>query len=93
MEVRLAGEGIRSGEEIAWDMDDFEVKISEVEQPLCLVMIEVLCLTEVCQVLVICEDLDGEGRSMKIVSPGFQSTDDCKEFPVVDVVVSFCRDE
>ena len=63
MEVRAAGEGIRSGEETAWDIDDFEVKISEVEQPSCLATIEVLCLTKVHQVLVISKDLDvGRGN-------------------------------
>ena len=56
-------------------------------------MVQVLGLTEVCQVLVVCKDLDGEGGSVKIVSPGFQSVDDCEEFSVVDVIVSFSRDE
>ena len=31
MEVRAAGECVRSGEESAWYVDDFEVKISEVK--------------------------------------------------------------
>ena len=87
------GKSIRPGEKTAWDMDDFEVKISKIKQPSCLVMIEVLHLMEVCQVLVISEDLNGKGGAMEIVSPGLQSMDDCKEFPVVDVVVPFCRDE
>ena len=55
--------------------------------------IEVLCLMKVCQVLVVGEDLDGEGGSVEVVSPGFQSMDDCKELLVIDVVVSFSRDE
>ena len=93
MEVRLAGEGIRSGKETARDMDDFEVKISEVEQPSCLATIEVLCLIEVRQVLVVSEDLDREGGSVEIVSPGLQSMDDCEEFLVVDVIVPFSQDK
>ena len=93
MEVRAAGESVRAGKEAARDVDDFEVKISEVKQPSRLSTVEVLCLTEVCQVLVICEDLDGEWGSVEVVPPGFQGTDNGKEFPVVDVVVSFCRDE
>ena len=63
------GEGVRSSKETAWDMDDFEIKISEVEQPARLATIEVLCLTEVRQVLVVGEDLDGEWGPMEIVSP------------------------
>ena len=89
----MAGEGIRSSEEAAWDVDDFEIKISEVEQPACLATVEVLCLMEVRQVLVICEDLDGEWGSMEVVPPGFQGTDDCEKFSVVDVVVPFCWNE
>ena len=93
MEVRAAEEGIRSGEEMAWYVDDFEVKISEVEQPLHLLTIEVLCLTEVCQVLVVSEDLDGKRGTVEIVSPRLQGADDGKEFSVVDVIVVFCWDE
>ena len=56
-------------------MDDFQVKVRKVKQPSSLATVEVLCLTEVCQVLVIGEDLDGKRGSVEIVSPGFQSVD------------------
>ena len=52
-------------------MDDLEVKISEVKQPLCLAMVEVLCLTEVCQVFVVSEDLDRKEGSVEVVPLGF----------------------
>ena len=93
MEIGAAGQGIRSGKKMAWDMDDLEIEICKVEQPSCLATVEVLGLTEVRQVLVICEDLDGEGGPMEIVSSGFQGTDNCKELPVIDVVVPLCRNE
>ena len=93
MEVWAAGEGIRSNKEMAWDVDDFEIKIGKIEQPSCLSTIEVLCLMEVCQVLVVHKDLDGKRGSVEVVSPGFQGMDYGKEFPVVNVIVSFCRDE
>ena len=93
MEVRAAGESIRSGEKLAQDMDDFEVKISEVEQSLCLMTVEVLYLMEVHQVLVICKDLDGKREAVEIVPPGFQSTDDGKEFLVVGIIVPFSRNK
>ena len=93
VEVRVVGEGIRTGQEMSWDIDDFEVKISKVEQPSCLMTIEVLRLMEVHQVLVIYKDLDREEGAMEIMSLGFQGADDCKEFSVVDIVVSFHRDE
>ena len=89
----MAGEGIRSGEETAWDVDDFQIEVGEIEQPSCLAMVEILCLTEVCQVLVVGEDLDGEQGSVEVMSPGFQGTDDCEKLSVVDIIVSFCRDE
>ena len=89
----MAGEGVRSGEKTAWNVGDFEVKIGKVEQPSCLSTVKVLCLMEVCQVLVICEDLDGEGGSVEIMSLGLQGMDDCKKLLVIDVVVSFCWDE
>ena len=71
----MAGESIRSSKEVAWDMDDFKIKIGEVKQPLDLLTVKVLGLTEVYQVLMVSEDLDMEGRSMKIMSPGFQGSD------------------
>ena len=73
MEIRAAREGIRSGQEVAQDMDDLQIKVCKVEQPLCLVMVEVLHLSEVCQVLVVGEDLDRERGSMEVVSLGLQS--------------------
>ena len=58
-----------------------------------MVAVEVLSLTEVHQVLVVSEDLNREERPMKVVPPQLQSTDDGKEFSVIDVIVSFSRDE
>ena len=56
-------------------------------------MVEVLGLMEVHQVLVISEDLDEEEGSMEVMPPGLQGTDDYKELLVINVIVSFCRDE
>ena len=70
MEIRAAGEDIRSGKEVARDMDDFEVKISKVKQPPCLATVKILGLTEVSQVFVVSEDLDGKRGSMEVVLPG-----------------------
>ena len=87
------GEGIRSSKEAALDVDDLQIEVCEVEQPLCLVMIEILCLTEVCQVLIVCEDLDGEGGSVEVVPPGLQSMDDGEELLVIDVIVLLSQDK
>ena len=60
---------------------------------MCLASVEVLCLMEVHQVLMICEDLDGEVGAMEVVPPRLQGVDDCEELSVVNVVVLFCWDE
>ena len=69
MEVWVVGEGIRSHQEVVQDMDDLQIEICKAEQPSHLATIEVLCLTEVHQVLVVCEHLDRKERSVEIVSP------------------------
>ena len=74
-------------------MDDFDLKISKVMQPLHLTTVEVLGLTEVHQILVVSEDLDRKEGAVKVVPLGFQYVDDYKELLVIDVVVSFSRDE
>ena len=56
-------------------------------------MIEGLGGMEVGEVLVVSEDLDGKWGSVEVVPPGFQSSDDSEEFPVIDVVVMFYRRE
>jgi hypothetical protein len=48
-------------------------------------------LAEVREVLVIGECLDWKWESMEIVMPGLEGTDDSEEFPIIDVIVPFCR--
>ena len=87
------GEGIRSGEELAGNMDHSEGEVGEVNKPACLLSIKQLRLMKVREVLVISENLQWEGRAMKVVVPRFQGADDHEEFPVINVVVSFGRRE
>ena len=70
-EVRTAGEGIRAGEEFAWDVDHFQVKVCEVNEPAGLSSVEVLGGTEVGEVFMVGEDLDWEGGSVEVVPPRF----------------------
>ena len=74
-------------------MDNFQVKVTQVKEPPGLASVQFLGLAEVCQVLVIGEYLYQEGETMKVVLPGLQGLDDSKEFPIIDVIVSFCRNE
>ena len=87
------GEGIGSNKEAVRDVDDLQVKVGKIKQPPGLAVVEILGLMEVHQVLVVSEDLDGKGRAVEVMSPRLQSMDDHKEFSVVDVVVSFSRNE
>ena len=50
-------------------MDHFEIKVGEVNQPLCLPAVECLGLAEIREVLVISEDLNWKGRTVEVVSP------------------------
>ena len=37
----------------------------------------------------ISKNLDGKGGTMEVVSPGFEGMDDCQEFSIVDIIISF----
>jgi len=39
------------------------------------------------------EDLNWKRRAVEVVSPGFEGTDDGKEFMIIDIIVSFCLGE
>ena len=74
-------------------MDHFQIEVSEVNEPTGLSLIESLGGTEVGEFLMVSEDLYRERGPMEVVSPRLQRTNDGKEFPVIDVIVSFCRGE
>ena len=42
---------------------------------------------------VISENLDGEGGTMEVMSPGSEGTDDSKELMIVDVVILYHQRE
>ena len=52
-------------------------------------MVEVLCLAEVGEVLVVGKDLNWERGSSQIMVPSFQGVDNSKEFSIIDIVISF----
>ena len=70
-EVRATREGIRASKELSRDMDHFQVKVREVDEPAGLSSVEVLGGTKVGEVLVVGEDLDWERGSVEVVSPRF----------------------
>ena len=70
-EVRTAREGIRTSEEFPRDVDHFEIKVSEVNEPVSLSTIEGLGGMEVSEIFMISEDLYGERGPVEVVSPCF----------------------
>ena len=58
-----------------------------------MVTIQVLGGVEEGEVFVIGENLDKEWGAMKVVMPGFESTNNGEEFTIVDIVVTFCGEE
>ena len=68
-EVRTAREGIRAGKEFSWDVDHFQVKVCEVDEPVGLSSVEVLGGMEVGEVFMVGENLDWEGGSVEVVPP------------------------
>ena len=68
-EVWATREGVRAGEEFSRNMDHFQVKICEVDEPVGLLAVEVLGETEIGEVFMVGEDLDWEGGSVEVVPP------------------------
>ena len=55
--------------------------------------IEGLGEMKVSEIFVVSEVLHGEWGSMEVMLPGFQGTDDCEEFSVIDVIVLLSQRE
>ena len=91
--VRAAGEGIWPGQEFSGDMDHFEVKVCEVNKPACLAAVERLGLAEISKVLVVGEDLYGEGGAVEVVAPGLQGANNGEKLPVINIVITFSGGE
>ena len=74
-------------------MYEFEVIVSKVQHPLGLPSVEFLYLFEECEVFMVCEALNWGQRSLQIVVPGLEATNNSKEFSVIDIVGLFSRSE
>ena len=92
-EIGAVGKGVRSSKLGTWDVSELKVEISEIQEPTSLATIQVLGGAEEGEVFVICENPDREWGAMKVVTPGFESTNNGEEFPIVNIIVTFCRGE
>ena len=68
--IWLVRQGVRSAEILAWYVLKGEIEFGQVEQPSGLPAIQIARLAEVCQVLVISQDLDHGRGTEKVVAPG-----------------------
>ena len=74
-------------------MGEFKVKVCQVYKPAGLSAVEILGLAEVSEIFMVGEDLYRKRGSSKVVAPCLQGIDDSKEFPVVNIIVAFGREE
>ena len=86
--IGAARECIRGAEIFSRDVGKAEIKLRDVKEPASLATVEFLGLSEIREVFVVGEYLDWGGGSEEIMSPGIKGSHDCKEFVVIDVVVS-----
>ena len=71
-------------------MDHCEVEVCQVKEPAGLSTVQCLEFTEVSEVFMISENLDGKRRAMEVISPGFEGTDNCQQFVAIDIIILFC---
>ena len=67
-----------------------EMKLLKEVGPASLAMVEVLRIPEICEILMISENLKGKRIAKEVLAPFLQCGHNCKEFLVVDFVVVFC---
>jgi len=72
---------------------DDKVELGEVLRPLHLPPGQYLGSRKILKVLMICNNIDGIGRTFQIVPPNFESFKDGKQFFVMYVVVQLCHSE
>ena len=70
-------------------MRDNKLKPRQVESPSCLPAGQVLRRLPILEVLVVRLNLEHTGKSLKVMAPGLQSTNDSEHLLVIDLIVAF----
>ena len=86
-------EGISRSHSGAGDMSKMEVEVLEEHHPACLSVRQLLWLAEIREILMISEENDWVTRALEVMLPMIQGMDNSEEFPVIDIIVAFCRGE
>jgi hypothetical protein len=76
--VWSARKGVWAGECRSGDMGNPKIKVSEVKKPMGLTTVQVLWTVKEGEVFVICKSLDRERGTVKVLTPGFEGTDNGK---------------
>ena len=66
---------------------DSQVELGKVFGPSCLTSGKLLCSGKVLKVLMVSENIDGNGRSLEVMTPNHECSKDSKQFLVVSVIV------
>ena len=72
-------------------MDEMQVEVREIKEPSSLMTVQALGGTEEGKVFMIGENLDREGRTMEVMTPSFEGTNNCEKFTIINIIVAFCQ--
>jgi hypothetical protein len=86
------GKGVSLGVSSSWFMCEVEVETAEIKGPLGLTTGKDLSCSPVLKIPMVGDDVKGEGKFFKVVSPVFEGLNDGEHFFVIDLVVSFSVD-
>jgi hypothetical protein len=74
-------------------MSDFKVEVGKIKKPASLTTFQMSGTMKEGEVLMVCKNLNRKRGAAKVLMPGFEGLNDHKEFPIVDVIIAFGRDE
>ena len=93
VDLVVAGEGVGGGKFGTWENFPDYVEVLQEKRPSGLPAREFAGVFEVGQVLMIGNDSNRVRSTLDVLPPFREGKDDCEEFSIVDVVVSFSREE
>ena len=85
----MTRQGIRSCKLRFRNMGEMQVEVHEIKEPSSLMMVQALGGTEEGKVFMIGENLDGEWRTMEVMMPSFEGTNNREEFMIINIIVAF----
>ena len=77
----------------ARNVSKVKIEVLQEHHPSCLSARQLLWLVEVCEIFMVGEEGYWVDHALEIVSPMIQGVDNSKEFPIINVIISFCRSE